>query len=375
MQRLIAWLPRWVTYIAGALATGLLVVVPMMARLLSGPALVVCAVVGFLLGVVGFGGSALKQHQERHDARLNLELSVRSQPDPLPSMHVLPAIDAWCAEERNVCLASIDKWREESAPDVYREADVDDIPLAELERIEEKAKKGHELTADEARTRVVANRHLRLTLPLLLHGLGGGESRTVDQYRREVESHVRDCNNVLALGVIRQYVQQGMGTFDIALSTAKEKTYEKVQVVLRVEGRLRLRAVDQPPARHRLPERPVPYGKLSWLHTSLPSDMIRPVIPPQSFPVEHKERVEIERETEVTTVTYPSVTVRPGRAVRLPAIAVMASAEPGTNFRVEWSATSTSAEGHIKGEFELRIGDIQVPVDDLLIAALHEARG
>ncbi|MEU5725053.1 hypothetical protein ABZ783_24985 [Micromonospora sp. NPDC047738] len=262
----------------------------------------------------------------------------------------------------------------ESESDSHDDVDVGRLRLSELERIEKKVKQGQELTPEEARVNAAAKKQMKVILPSLLSGLGIGDPRTRDQYKDEVERHLRSYKSVLTFAAVRQYILKDISDLKIVLSTEKEKSYEKVEVVLRIKGRIYIHVKDEPPKRSRLPERPTPYGQKSWLQASYPPMMLASAIHPQRSPVEPKDKVEIEREEGLTTITYPPVTIRPGRPVKLPALTAMTSADAGTIFQVEWSATSTSAEGHLKGAFEFRAGDALVDAKELLADALREMR-
>jgi hypothetical protein len=389
--RWVAKIPRWVSHVAGALAAGMLFVLPILARTLPSAPLWVLTGVGFLAAVIGFVVPLLRQHQERLDARLMVDVQIAVPPEGLPQIDMTSAVEAWLATERAACLVSLETpAKAPVALDVDR-GDEDDggdededggerptVMLKDLERIEAKRSAGEELTLDEKRMQAasfkIAEGFARqFAASSYFRVPGWGDRRTPDEYKVEVETYLAACEKVLEAAIERQYVLCGLGRLTVSLSTGKEKTYEKVEVVLSSEGPVSAQTRERLPKTLRLPKRPRPFGEPPPLDYGLPTGAVVLTRATAHSPASPPETVEIEQGTHLV-VTYPPVTVRPGKIIALPHVFLLATARVGMELAGSWSATSTSAEGRPTGSFTLKVGPVAFPADALLNNALKDVR-
>jgi hypothetical protein len=256
--------------------------------------------------------------------------------------------EAWLEREKQACLASLHKHR------------------AAQQRAEAQSGKGRNasrLQVDFAGL-TSAQQHVASLLESTTETVE--EDRTEEQYEQIVAQYIVRCRQELP-SALRRAAGAGLSPVTIVVENDTEDNYAQVVVEVYCPG-----DVDSVPpssfvSRDKgLPSRPRPYGprqepRHGFLLPSYSTALANEIA--AGF-TDRGPSFDIERGGSVR-LRFDPVDVRPQQLARLPE-AVLLPGECVSAVTVEWSATSTSVSGVVRGSFELPVAGEPWPVEAAL---------
>lgn len=283
---------------------------------------------------------------------LRLEVSPATTLTPVDFSQ--EAREAWLEQERQVCLTSLHRHRAEQrraesqasqAVDVAGFRDLDVNPAWRLRNQMADIAAAHNWTG------------------ALLGQTTVAEDRSEEQYEQQVERYIERCREELP-DALRRAAAAGLVPVEFVVLNDSDDNYAEVVVEVYCPG-----DVDGTYSRsyvtkgHGMPDRPRRFGPRTEdpFRLSLPSYSLQSL---GGGPVSRAPSFEIERGGSVN-LTFDPVDVRPQRAVRLPE-AILLPAAGLSGVVVEWSATSSSVSGEVRGVFELPVAGEPWLIDEAL---------
>lgn len=321
-----------------------------------------------------FVGPDLARRNADEEARLAVEYLLDPPLNGIPTYEDLDGVvDAWVDSEREACLECL---RPAPQPKADRkkgftvDATGDGPTIADVMEYERRKEAGQALTPEE--TNILRDAQANITRAiggasalLAFNMFSEPDKRTEDGYRREVESYLECCRDVISQSTERAYLRQNIGRFRIRLHNPTDRTYERVQVEVTIQGKIWAKLASDSNDPDPFPSRPRKFGQGRVFDTSIASiGMISPaLLSPHLRESSNPLGPRIDNSNS-TSISYPLVSLRAQGDVILDDVH-LASCEPvGTILKGTWEATSTSADGRVIGNFELTVGE---PIDRTVI--------
>lgn len=392
MHDLLLRTPRWLTRTLASSAAGVLLLVSVVGDRFHGWKLVLCLVAGVIFAVVGLVVPELQHWQDRQAARLALKLAVQP-PDRLPAYRgEEDAIDSLLQKVEHHCLASLSGSATHLVPARTTEValnldeltdETDDGPhtaisLGELEHIEQRQKAGQPLskTQEEALAAVrasLAELGHRATIALQSTVRTSLDNRTPEAYRQQVRQYICDYHAALRDLLRASYIEKRLGILQMTLENLRDKSYDGVEVVLRLPKWVKAFSVDdRATSSVALPQAPRPYGTAEFLEIgTLPNANLASLIASSRRREFFDPRApEIETGDETKVVFHPRELLAE-HVNKLDPIILIAEGRPGAVIDVTWEARAMNADGCVKGGFQLTVDSTPLPVQELLAHGLR----
>lgn len=365
MIRFLSRVPRWLSVsVALVSAVALYVISP---GGLDGGKLTISLALGAMFTASAVGLPLLDRWQSKQEARLSVHVTMEP-PDLTIPVYTDDEkfIESLVAAESAACLASVPSQRPTrrtggfDAAMVHEAADVRQARQELDLQLQEFVDSTHETIAS-----AVAGLSNSFTASML--GLSRPETRTVEEYQREVERHLAHYAEFLNEHLLWKYVERNIGLLRLTLVNSTDRVFENVLVELYVPGLVKAMEPDDvsgpassPPAR------PRPFGTASPnfdfdLNTIIPRQFVTPS--PASYPAPRGPMID---NSGSARVTYQAVLLRARARKHLDDIVLIVNEPPGSVITGTWEATATNAEGRIHGDLAVKVATTPLQAGDLL---------
>jgi hypothetical protein len=288
-------------------------------------------------------------------------------------------VEEWISAERAALLAplaptrraKVDAGPTQPAPlDRLRKA-ADGITLRELEDLERRQDAGEALTAEEQAKLEAAQAMLRATMQKaaatiggMLSQLGRQEDRSRDVYREEVETYLSAARESLAQAAVNAAMEGGLIQLQPIVSNHTERNFPKVEVELFIAGSVM--ALDDKLDANGLPSRPRLFGTLRPSPSFIAAGLKTPHLPrtPASSRI---SEVAIDNNSASARLRFRPVDLRPKRQEELAAFHLLVRVDlAGQTLPVNWTATSSGADGLASGSLAIEVHSTPVKLGELL---------
>jgi hypothetical protein len=261
------------------------------------------------------------------------------------------AQEAWLESERDECLASLRKHR---AAQRRAEAESGDgISASRFRDLAAADGAAGRSLRDHMAEMASAQQRMASMLGSLTRTVA--EDRSEDQYERQVERYIADCRDELP-SALREAASAALVPVSFIVENATDDNYAQVVVKVYCPGDVDGGEPSSYVSRNKgLPRRPRPFGprqeapyalQMPTYSAALASGLSAGLSAPgPGFDIERGGSVRL---------TFDPVDVRPQQQHVLPETVLLPGKELSA-VRVEWSATSTSVSGVVRGSFELPV--------------------
>ena len=395
--RFLGRMPTWLTAIVALMTAAATVAIPQILPGQHGWHQALRISLGALFAALTVGLPLLRQWQLQQEARLKVDLEVATPDLALPVFtDQEKVIESLVATEEAACLASLP--RNPPARPKRRggfdagavAAELEgakagpgftpkkaDLSLRDYERLLDKKNSGAELTPEEEQAVADVDDAFRAAAPAISAAFGPAiaslksftrrDTRTVEEYREEVQRHLSEYSEFLYDHLQREYTTRGIGTLRLVLVNPTDRVFEDVLAEIYFPGKVRaLNLKDVSRRAPTKPHRPRAFGKGTMLGLGLDSFSPQHIMIPSS--ANHVSRpAPIINNSGSATIKYPPVTLRPGARVQLDDIILVIEESPGPAIHGTWEATATNTRGRVKGDLKVRVSNTPLPVREMLL--------
>lgn len=368
------WLTRTTTVLCVVAAAGIIT----SGLDLHGRAKVVGLAILTLAGVLGVVIDQRDKHRadQAEAARARLDVLVTLVPDGVPRAADPEAfIAAWVDDERAACLASIPSHGAAPARPAFRDLDQQDdtedaapgLTLGEMETLEARVEAGETLSPkDEARFNA-AKKAIRVAsfsaaiaassqIDKITAAFTKADDRTEEQYRAEVDAHLRDGAEMLRAAVRWMEIEVKTARTQVQVLNGTDRNYMSVEVEIYIPGEVRGFDPEEVPELPDLMDRPRPFGSRTGISLGYGPGFSIPRYAQPTF----RRGPSIDNGGSVR-VRYPEFNLRPGETFLLDSIHLITDVPAGTVITGTWTATATNADGRATGEIAITV--IESPLD------------
>lgn len=379
MIKLLRAVPRWLTVPVAAICAAIGFVVTVLSRNLSGALFLIAVICGAGCIAVGLLITQLEKWQEKQDQRLDLELTLENSPNVPDYRQVDLLIGELLEQLRESCLESLReaeraaKSREERSqlrPRSFSSNKGSSPSTREILELEKRREAGEQLSDEDlAKVREAAERVRAAISSLSVLNLPrtAPDRRTRDDYLTQVDEFVKEAGKSLEQLALWNYSRQGCGELRIKASTQAKLAVKELQVELTIEGPVEIFDPELIPEPAPMPDPPRAFGlpeevtyirdfSYSALHSLNSSRILQPLGPFVGSKVG----------TSVS-VTFDSVTLRPGGSIPLDKLRLLARADAGTTIRAKWAATATNVERRVEGSFDIQVSGELFNSEEILL--------
>lgn len=199
------------------------------------------------------------------------------------------------------------------------------------------------------------------------------EDRDAEEYREEVERHVRDVTRYISAVMEANHVRLGLGLISLRVHSDTDGTLEGVRLRLWTdEDEVELFDPEDVEFPNEEPREVRPYGTSpsTWGNPfGAGIDLASFTRAVTAAPVDLGGGIEPH---EDGGIVFPEFEVRDGDTKRLPPVGIRFMGKPGTRLTARWTVTANNAPGKGTGSFGIETYGADVPREDLFYGAFDD---
>jgi hypothetical protein len=331
--------------------------------------------------------SYLQERLLRRADRIQVEVFWREVPARVTPLELGPAaVEEWISAERAALLVPLARIRREKADtspkqpvslDRLRKAGTGITPR-ELEDLEQRQAAGQALTAEEqvrleagqAQLRAIGQKAAAMAESMLS---GRREDRSRDEYRKEVEDYLNAVREAAAQAAVSAAIDGGLIQLQPVVSNHTERNFPKVEVELYIAAPVR--ALDGKPDPPGLPPRPRLFGTpRPWPGSLFGAGLTTPTSFLSRVPGALGRIPEVTIDNSASArLRFRPVDLRPKGQQELAAFQLLVRAElAGQTLPVNWTATSSGADGLASGSVAIEVGSTPATLRELLAPTAND---
>jgi hypothetical protein len=321
----------------------------------------------------------LQERLLRRADRIQVEMGWREAPAQVTPLELGPAaVEEWISAERAALLAPLAPIRREEVDagpkqpvslDRLQKAG-SGITLRELKDLQQRQAAGEALTAEE-QARLEAGQAQLQAMAQKVAGIAGSmfsgrrEDRSRDEYRKEVEDYLGAAREAVAQAAVSAAIDGGLIQLQPVVSNHTDRNFPQVEVELYIAAPVM--ALDDKPDPNGLPPRPRLFGiPRPWPGSLLGAGLTTPFLPRVPGVIGRIPEVTIDNSASAR-LRFRPVDLRPKGHQELAAFQLLVRAElAGQTLPVNWTATSSGADGLASGSVAIEVGSTPAKPGELL---------